>query len=79
MFHHHDGIAHIAQPKQRLQQPSIIPLVQPDRRLIQDVEHPDQARSDLRGEPDALPFPPREGGGRPVQREIVEPHIVQRA
>ncbi len=47
---HDEGVAHVAQPYQRLDQPLVVALVEPDRRLVEDVEHPDQARPDLGGE-----------------------------
>ena len=39
---------------ERLDQAPVVALVQADRRLVEDVEHADQARPDLRREPDAL-------------------------
>ena len=51
---HEHGVAHVAQRFQRFEQPRIVALMQPDRRLVQHVEHAGQARADLRGEPDAL-------------------------
>ena len=39
---------------QGVEQAGIIALMQSDRGFIQDVQHPYEARSDLRGEPDAL-------------------------
>ena len=35
-------------------QPVVVALVQADRRLVEDVEHADQLRADLRRQPDAL-------------------------
>ena len=51
---HDHGIAEVAQPFQRLKQPRIVALVQPDRGLVEHIEHAGQAGSDLRGKPDAL-------------------------
>ena len=47
-------VAQVAQPGERLDQPAVVALVQPDRRLVEDVQHADQAGPDLRGQPDAL-------------------------
>src|SRR6478672_7177976 len=54
MLDHDDAVAEIAQPIERLEQPRIVALMQPDRRLVQHVEHAGQPRADLRGEADAL-------------------------
>ena len=52
---------------QRLDQPVVVPLVQPDRRLVEDVEDADQAGADLGGQPDALRLAAGERGRRPVE------------
>ena len=78
VLHDQHGIAQIAQPQQGLQQPVIIALVQADTRLVQDIQHPHQPGPDLGRQPDALPFPAREGRGRPVQRQIIQPHVQQK-
>ena len=48
------GVAEIAQPHERLDQAPVVALVQPDRRLVEHVEHADEPAADLRREPDAL-------------------------
>ena len=48
------GVAQVAQPDQRLDQPVVVALVQADRRLVEDVEHADEPGADLGGQPDAL-------------------------
>ena len=47
VLHHDHGIAEIAQPLERFQQPRIVALVQPDRRLVEHVEHAREPRADL--------------------------------
>ena len=47
-------VLQVAQPGQRLGRPVVVALVEPDRRLVEDVEHADEAGPDLRGQPDAL-------------------------
>ena len=56
------GVAEVAQPLQGVEEPPVVPLVQADRRLVEDVEHPHQARADLGGQPDALALAARQGG-----------------
>ncbi len=65
---HDHGVAEVAQPAQRLEQPRVVALVQADRRLVEHVEHAGEAGADLRGEPDALALAagqacPRRGRG----------------
>ena len=43
MLHHQHGVADVAQPLERAEQAGVVALVQADGRLVQDVEHPDQA------------------------------------
>src|SRR5438045_9468193 len=71
------GIAEISQPLQSREQASVIALVQPDRRLVQDVEHAGKPRAYLRCKADALAFTAREGTRGPRERQILEPNIDQ--
>ena len=70
-------VAHVAQPDQGLDQPVVVALVQADGRLVQDVEHADQAGADLGGQPDALGLAAGEGAGRAVEREVVQADVDQ--
>ena len=63
------GVAQVAQPDQGLDEPAVVALVQPDRRLVEHVEHADQARPDLRGEPDALGLAAGERSRRPASSD----------
>src|SRR5262245_29013412 len=54
MLDHDDAVAEIAQAVERLEQPRIVALMQPDGGLVQHIEHAGQARADLRGESDTL-------------------------
>ncbi|MEI2718847.1 MAG: hypothetical protein V9E87_01700 [Gemmatimonadales bacterium] len=49
------------------------------RRLVEDVEHADEARADLRGEADALRLAARERAGRAVEREVVQADVGEEA
>ncbi len=72
-------IAQISQSAERFQQPVVVPLVQPDRRLVQHVEHADETRTDLGGQPDALRLATGQRPGRAVQRQVVQPDVEQEA
>ena len=73
------GVAEIAQPPERLEQPVVVALVEADRGLVEDVEHARQARADLAGEADALALAARQRAAGAVEVEIVEPDIVEEA
>ena len=77
MLDHDQRVPKVPQPQQRLDEPPVVPLVQADRGLVQDVEHADQARADLRGQPDALRLPSGQGPGGPVQGQVVQAHVDQ--
>ena len=77
MLDHDHGIAEVAQPLQRFQQPRIVALVQADRRLVQHIEHAGQARADLRGEANALALAAGQRAGRARQRQVIEADVEQ--
>src|SRR4051812_6210370 len=68
-------VAHVAESDQRLDEAAVVPLVQTDRRLVEDVENADQTGSDLRREPDPLRLTTRERGSGPVERQVVETDV----
>ena len=74
---HQHRVAHVAQPLQRLQQPVVVPRVQADRRLVQDVQHADQPAADLAGQADALRFAAGQRGGGAVQGQVVQSDVQQ--
>ena len=63
---HDQGVAEVLEPDQRLDQALVVALVEADRRLVEDVEHADQAGPDLGGQPDPLRLAAgeRAAGGR---------------
>ena len=73
VLHHDQGVAQVPEVEQGLQQALVVTLVQPDGRLVEDVEHSHQGGTDLGGQPDALRFAAGEGGGAPVQGEVLQP------
>ena len=70
-------VAEVAQPHQRLDEALVVALVQADRRLVEHVEHADEAAADLRRQPDALRLAAGERGRRAVEREVVEADVEQ--
>ena len=72
-------VAEVAQLLERGEEPRVVALVQPDRRLVEDVQHADEPRTDLRRQPDALRLAARERLGRAAEREVVEPDVDEEA
>src|SRR5690606_11464720 len=72
-----ERIAEVSQSLERPDQAIVVTLVQPDARLVEDVEHTHQARADLRCQANALRLPPGERVGGPVEREVVESDVDQ--
>ncbi len=77
VLHDDEGVAQVAQPQQGLQQPVVVPLVQPDGRLVEHVQHAHQPGADLGGQPDPLRLAAGQRGRRPVQRQVVEADVEQ--
>ena len=76
---HEDRVAEVAQPRQRGDQLRVVALVEPDRWLVEDVQHAHQRGPDLGREPDPLGFAARQRDRRPVEGQVVEPDIDQEA
>ena len=74
-----DRVAQVAQLGERVEQPLVVARMQADRRLVENVQHADQAAADLPGQANALRFAAGKRRRRAVEREIVEPDILQEA
>ena len=72
------GVAEIAKPAQRREQTPVVALVQPDRRLVEHVQHAGELRSDLRRQPDALAFAARQRGRAAPERQIADADVDQK-
>ena len=77
VFDDDEGVAEVPKSHEGFDQPPVVALVQPDARLVQDVEHPDQPGADLCGQPDALRLTARQRPGRPRQRQVVQANVQQ--
>ena len=77
MFHDHDGVTHVAQAAERVEQALVVARMQADRRLVENVQHADQAGADLPSQPDALRFAARQRGSGTVQRQVIQPDVHQ--
>ncbi len=56
-----------------------VPGVQADAGLIQDVEDAAQLGADLGGQADALGLTSGQGGGGPVQGQVIQAHLQEKA
>ena len=59
-----EGVAEVAQRLERLDEPTVVSLVQADRRLVEHVQHAREPGADLRGEANALRLAARERARR---------------
>ena len=74
-----DGVAEVAEPLERPDQPVVVALVQPDRGLVEDVEDADELRADLGREPEPLRLAARERRRGAVEREVADADVVEEA
>ncbi len=79
VLNHQHGVAQPPEPLQSFDEPTVVPLVKADRRLVQHVEHADQPAADLRGQADALGLAAGQRRRRAREVEVVEPHVEQEA
>ncbi len=70
-----DRVSEIAQPLQRPEQSPVIALMQPDRRLVEDVEHAGEPRADLRSQPNALALAAGQCARSAGQGQVFKPDI----
>ena len=68
VLHHDHGVAEVAEADHGVDEAAVVALVQPDRRLVEDVEHADEPAPDLRRQPDALRLAAGQRARRPGQR-----------
>ena len=69
------GVAQVAELLHGAEQAVIVAGMQPDGRLVEDIEHAAQPAADLGGQADALHFAAGERAGRPGQRQVVQAHV----
>jgi len=73
VLHHDDGVAQVAHPLESVQESPVVPLVETDRGLVENVEHAHQLRTDLGSEPDALALSAGQRPSHPIEGKVVEP------
>ena len=75
----HQGVADVAQALQGRDQAPVVARVQPDRRLVEDVQHADQARAELGRQADPLRLAAGERVRRAVERQVAQPDVDEEA
>ena len=71
------GVAEVAQPGERVDEPPVVALVQADRRLVEHVQRADRPDPIWLARRMRCASPPAERAGRPRQREVVEADVEQ--
>src|SRR5450631_758564 len=79
VLHHDERVADVAQPLEGADELVVVALVEPDRWLVEDVEHAHEAAADLRGQADALRLAAAERGRAAIEGEVVEADVMQEA
>ena len=75
VLHHNQSVAQIPQLLQGSQQLIVIPLMQADGGLVQNIQHSHQGGANLGSQPNPLAFAAGESSGSPVQGQIGKAHI----
>jgi hypothetical protein len=71
-------VPEITKPLQGLEQPTVVSLVEPNRRLVENVQDTDQPAADLSRQPDPLGLAASQCSGRPLEGQVVEPDRHQK-
>ena len=78
MLHDDHRVALVAERLEGAQELDVVSGMQPDRGLVEDVEHAREPRADLRGQANPLALAAGERRGFAVEREIAEAHLVEK-
>ena len=79
MLHHQQGVPQVPQVLHGFQQHIVVPLVQADGGLVQDIQDPHEGGADLRGQADALALAAGQGASPPGQGEVLQAHRLEKA
>ena len=72
-----DGVALVAKLPQDRDEPLVVARVEPDRRLVEDVQRVDERRPQRGRQVDALRFAAGERRRQAVERQVVQPDVAQ--
>src|SRR5713101_3335990 len=71
-------VAEFLETFERREQALIVALMEPDRRLVENVEHANKARSDLRGETNPLALAAGETARGAIESQVFESDIGEK-
>ena len=77
VFHHQKGVAQIPQLLEGIDQLAVVPLMQADGRLIQNIQNAHEAGADLRCKANSLSLTAGESGSSPCKSQIRQTHSLQ--
>ena len=79
VFNNHQRVPKITKTLKGGEQAVIVPLVQTNARFIEHVEHSGETGTDLGRQTDSLRFTTGQGHRRPIEAQIVQTDIQQKA
>ena len=77
VLHHNEGVAQVPQALEGVQKHVVVPLVQADGGLVQNVQHPHEGGADLGGQPNPLALAAGQGARLAAEGQIGQPHALQ--
>ena len=77
MLYHKHGIAQVPEVLESIDQSLVVPLMQADGRLVEDIQHSAERRSDLGCKTDSLSFPSAECTCAAAEGQIAESHVLE--
>ncbi len=79
VLHDEDRVAQVAETGQGGDELGVVALVEPDGRLVEDIEDPHQRRPDLGRQADSLGLAAGQRHAGPIERQVVQPDVDQEA
>ncbi len=77
VLHHEDGVALLLELSQQVDQLAHVARVEPDRRLVEDVQHADEVAVELAGHLDPLALAARQAGHAAPEGEVADADVDQ--
>ena len=77
VLHHYKGVAYVPEVLEGIYELLVVPLVEPDGGLVQDIEHSHKGAADLCCKPYALGLAAGQGCSLPVQGKITKANRIK--
>ena len=78
MLHHHQGISQIPQISQGVNKPLVVPLVQANGGLIQNIQNTHETGTNLSGKTNTLGLTARKSGSLTLQGKVIQAHVLHK-